>query len=129
MKIEKVIAKDSKNECKEVNQCETLKVTKSNIVFNYCKKREKDEQLNKIIINYLKKKVNSATLSATTFRMQKLNLNILNCLNDYTMNSEDQDDNNILRISQPSSVYQRKNSENKLLTKDIKQTVPIFTKI
>jgi hypothetical protein len=98
-------------------------------VFNYCKKREKDEQLNKIIINYLKKKVSSATLSATTFRMQKLNLNILNCLNDYTMNSEDQDDNNILRFSQPSSVYQTKNSENKLLIKDLKQTVPIFTKI
>lgn len=124
-----MIGKDSKNECKEVNQCETLKVTKSNIVFNHCKKKEKDDQINKFILNYLKKKVNSATLNASTFRMQKLNVNLLNNLNDYIMNNDDLEENDLFNYNQVSSVNEIRNYENKILAKDIKQTVPIFTKI
>ena len=125
LKIEKIIGRESMNECKEVKQCESLRVTKGKIVFRQYKKKNIGEEFQKILLSFMNKKASNTCLDTAKIKPLK-NTQPYSCpvnkLEDYYYLN----DINYLNISSHSSDGKR--SPKKVIRINNKKSLPIFTK-
>ena len=128
LKIEKIIGRESQNECKEVKECESLRVTKGKIVFNQNKKKNFGDDFQKILQNFMNKKAGNNSIAIKISKRFKKTHPFSSPFNKVEENYLNE--MNYLNISShSSSINDGKVSPKKIFVKNSKNSIPIFTKL